>query len=609
MVAPFGEQIASGDGATRSDAACRAASFRAAARKVWACAGPLRDRGDRVSRYAAVFSSVFLCSLLTITAAQATEYPVGPGHAYETPSDVPWESLLPGDTVLIHWRDAPYADKWVLGRSGTPSQPITVRGVPGPGGQLPVIDGNGARTRRQLDYSGETRAVIKIGYSNVPADSMPSYIIIENLDIRGARTWHTFSDDGGSPAQYDENAAAVWIEKGEHIVLRRNWLHDSGNGLFVSSGDHTSRAILVEGNEIFDNGYPGSFHEHNVYTEALDITFQFNHLGRLRAGSEGNNLKDRSGGLVVRYNWIEGGNRQLDLVDSHTPDITGSPSYGETFVYGNVLVEEDGDFNRQIVMYGGDSGDYGTYRKGVLNFYNNTVVSYRGDRTTLFFVPTNDESLDIRNNLFYAAAGGETLSIADTSGRLDLANNWFQPGFQTTFSTLEGLVNGILESIVSAAPGFVDGAARDFGLGAGSSARDAGGSVPAAARHPVLFQYVPHGGSAPRPSDGIIDIGAFESGTTSPAVPVPPPTVDPQPPPPETVPEPTPEPTPEPAPDPAPEATPDPVPVSVPLTIATTSVPSGTAGQTYEAVFQAEGGTGQYLLDHHSLRSAARPDA
>src|SRR5262245_58152631 len=107
--------------------------------------------------------AVFALAITLVTLAQSAEaatYAVGPGHPYATPSDVPWETLLPGDQVLIHWRSTPYRDKWVICRQGTPSDPIVVRGVPGPAGELPVIDGSNATTRLALDYWGESRAVI-----------------------------------------------------------------------------------------------------------------------------------------------------------------------------------------------------------------------------------------------------------------------------------------------------------------------------------------------------------------------------------------------------------------------------------------------------------------
>ena len=56
----------------------------------------------------------------------------------------------------------------MLARVGTPSAPITVRGVLGPGGERPILDGNGATTRPQLSYTSRVRGVIKIGTSTVP---------------------------------------------------------------------------------------------------------------------------------------------------------------------------------------------------------------------------------------------------------------------------------------------------------------------------------------------------------------------------------------------------------------------------------------------------------
>src|SRR5688572_12532213 len=389
--------------------------------------------------------------LVAVAAVQgfAAVFEVGPGKPLATPSAVPWESLQPGDTVLIHWRTDPYRDKWVVARVGTAAAPIVIRGVPGPGGQLPVIDGNGAVTRLALDTWGESRFVIKIGGATIPADAMPAYITVEGLDVRSAHTPNTFVDDSGATQSYAANAAAIWIEKGDHITIRGNRLHDSGNGLFVSSADpNVSRDILIEGNAIYDNGNVGSLYEHNTYTEALGITYQFNYFGAPKAGAGGNNLKDRSAGLVVRYNWIEGANRQLDLVETDSATIQASPAYRQTFVYGNVLIETAGAGNRQIAHYGGDNGTTSTYRKGALYFYQNTIVSYRSDRTTLFRLSTNEERADVRNNIFYVTAAGSTLSLLDETGVLSLTHNWFKPGRVSTFGTLAGAITHDRPSVV-----------------------------------------------------------------------------------------------------------------------------------------------------------------
>jgi hypothetical protein len=238
----------------------------------------------------------------------ATTYEVGPGHAYASIGAVPWESLMPGDQVLIYWRDTPYKEKWVIGRAGTEAEPIVVRGIAGTGGALPVIDGSDATTRAELDYTNEERGVIKIGSSDTPPDTLPQHLILESLDVRSGRPPFGFTSSNGS-GTYADNAAAIYIEKGAHVTIRNCIIRDSGNGLFIGAFDGETQDILIEGCWLYDNGIEGSIFEHQSYTAARGIVFQHNHYGPLRAGCGGNNLKDRSAGTVIRYNWIEGGNR------------------------------------------------------------------------------------------------------------------------------------------------------------------------------------------------------------------------------------------------------------------------------------------------------------
>ena len=165
--------------------------------------------------------------------AKALTYEVGPGKPLATQNDVPWESLSAGDTARIYWQPSAYKCKWVICRQGTAPAPIVIQGVPGPLGEYPVIDGNGATTRLALDYSGETRGVIKVGSANTPSDTMPRHIVIEGLDVRSSRPPFTFSDDNGTTQNYAMNAASVYVEKGENITIRNCILHDSGNGFFI----------------------------------------------------------------------------------------------------------------------------------------------------------------------------------------------------------------------------------------------------------------------------------------------------------------------------------------------------------------------------------------
>ncbi len=362
------------------------------------------------------------------TALVAAVYSVGPEQALLSPSDVPWESLQAGDEVRIHWRAEPYRDKWVVSTQGTPSAPLEIKGIPGPNGALPVISGRDAKTRAGLDYWNEDRGVIKIGGASHAPNQLPAYVQIRGLEVRSARPPYQYAGNEGVE-KYRIDAAAIYVEAGHAITISHCRLHDSGNGLFAN-GD----AIVVEHCHIFDNGMEGSEGQHNVYTAVDGLTLQFNHLAPLRAGSLGNNLKDRSAGLVVRYNWIEGGARQLDLVDAedHEGRLARRPDYGATHVYGNHLIEGSDAFGSEMVHFGGDSGNREWYRPGPLYFYHNTVVSHRRDITTLFRLDSNAQSADVRNNLFRRADWRGRLALSHGWGRFHLQGNAISRGWVLT---------------------------------------------------------------------------------------------------------------------------------------------------------------------------------
>jgi subtilase family serine protease len=455
------------------------------------------------------FLRLFLCSVFTLLVAHgagAAIYEVGPGQPYPTIGSVPWATLTAGDTVLIHWQATPYREKWVINRPGTVVAPITVRGVPNGNGELPVIDGNGATTPAPLNFWGETRAVIKLGGSNVPNNPQPTYVVIESLDVRSARAPYTFRGDDSATYTYSDSAGAIWIEAGDHITIRNCILSDSSNGFFTSNA---SSNVLVEGCYIRDNGVSGSIYQHNIYTESATITYQFNRLGPLRAGCPGNNLKDRSANLVVRYNWLDGGARQLDLVDSEF--LYTQPGYNRTYVYGNVLIEHPADGSRQIVHYGGDSGITGQYRKGYLHFYNNTVYSERTDATTLFRPQTDDERVDARNNIAYVTAAGSTLGIVEGAGVVEYRNNWLKTGYVANHGG--GSVVDLGGNVTGASPAFLDETGQDFHLSGASACINAGTTLHADTLplHDVVSEYVKHQQGAARGLDGTLDIGAYEA--------------------------------------------------------------------------------------------------
>jgi hypothetical protein len=435
---------------------------------------------------------------------------VGPGRDLIDPGAVPWENLAPSTLVRIHYRPSPYRAKWVINTVATAAEPLVVLGVPDPiTGARPVISGDQATTRLELSYWNEERSVVKIGGSNLPAvDLVPAWIHLQGLEIRGGRPGYRFTDDAGHDGYYNRNAAAVHVERGEHVTIENCVLTDCGNGLFAS---YETSELTLRGNFIHLNGIEDSIYEHNTYTECRGILFEYNRYGPLRPGCGGNNLKDRSSGTVIRYNWIEGGNRQLDLVETDHAELRDDPRYRETFVYGNVLLETEDTGNSQIVHYGGDGGDAAWYRKGRLYFYHNTVYSTRAGNTTLLRLSSGDESADVRNGVIHVTADGSRLAISDDAGAVTLSHCWLTQDWRDSH---DGAPTGTVTAEACLAgenPGFANAPALDFSPLASSPLRGLGGALAtAAADLPPTRQYRRHQDGQERSQRAEPTAGAFD---------------------------------------------------------------------------------------------------
>lgn len=394
----------------------------------------------------------------------AAEYHVGPGQTPGDPKLVPWKELNPGDTVYFHYQPEPYRTKFVIARRGEPDRPIRVIGVPDPAtGALPRIDGNGASTVPGLEYTGQERCVVKIGNAGFEGAGLPAYVELENLEIFGARDGNPFTDHKGKACKYRVNAAALHIEAGHFITIRGCKLHDSSQGLSTSYQSHD---VLVERCHIFGNGNFNSITEHNIYSESLRITFLYNRLGPLSTVSRGNNIKDRSAGLVVGWNWIEGGNRCLDLVDTTHPELFNTPEYASTRVFGNIIIKQEGKEqvgedpelvdkemthmgiidrrldttfipgeNNQVIHYGGDSEAETMYRNGVLWFDSNSIISYRSGATVAFRCSTPKQMIVASNNVWSVGeAFHNRLYFLNEEGILFLAGRNYAPANSRDFA-------------------------------------------------------------------------------------------------------------------------------------------------------------------------------
>lgn len=480
----------------------------------------------------------------TCVPGAGTDYEVGPGQAYENISDVPWEQVGAGDTVRINWREQPYAEKFQISGQGSADQPIRVCGIPGPSGQLPTITGADATTRSSMDYGDPVLEELGIVLVSRPGyHESPSHVMIEGLHITAGHDAYTFRDVNGQTRTYSPAAACIRVQEGDHITLRGNMITDCGNGLFViSKPENESKLttdLLVEGNYLQDNGIVGSDRQHSSYIQAIGATYQYNYFGRPRDGSMGGNVKDRSAGLVFRYNWVEGGKRILDIVEAEdygpwvmeeayleklggeAPDPARlaqvkewEKMYRQSFVYGNFLKSVGSTDAAMMVHYGHDSVPRYT-RKGTLWFYNNTVVLLSdlpdAYKTRLMDLSTAEETAEVFNNLVHVESEtpGQTRSdlfITRYSGVVKLGKNWITEGWLLGDGQVEGTGNLIG---TAAAPVDLETLLPMSGSGAIDAAQPMGSGVPA--EHAVTREYAPPTSSKARAMLGSgEDLGAAE---------------------------------------------------------------------------------------------------
>jgi hypothetical protein len=401
-------------------------------------------------------------------------YAVGPGQAYADLWQVPWDGLSAGDEVHVYWQPQAYHSKIDINTSG-----IAIIGISGPNGQRPVLDGNGAQENPSASYYTDdiaTEGLITVA----PAvwDGVVTDVRIQGLELENANQDSYFYDANGEHQWYQGAGAGVAMYQAQNVTIKDCSIHDNGNGIFGKSngwegGDLVN--IQVIGNDIWGNGVVGNNHQHNTYIEGWYTLYEFNHYGQLRGGAGGVGLKDRSVAPVIAYNYFEGGAYVLDLVDPDdgASDMVGDPSFGPEWVYGNVLVNPDGNNTHTIVHFGFDQLDADAQK--TLYFYHNTVVNYNSYPDGHYFtyvlkIDGGGTAYVFDNVLASLSPKGEwsgdfylatyQYDRGTVYAGVNLAPSWMQPGEDTLF----GWQNLILVDD----PGFVSALGGDFRLVAGS---------------------------------------------------------------------------------------------------------------------------------------------
>lgn len=514
---------------------------------------------------------LLLIAQVASNSVNATTYHVGPGQQYTTIGEVPWYSLVGGDSVLIHWKQGGYHEKFMISTRGSDNAVLHVIGVPNANGELPIIDGENATTGPNMHWKDnwgagepfdvESLGVVSIVPNNDGTSVSPAHIEIANLSIKNARSSNQYTGESGTVMNYDGFASAIYASKPQFLTIRNCEISNSHNGFFNSTSDNPgsnawwdamASNISIIGNYFHDCGSPnGGYTEHSIYSQADKILIEKNHFGPMLPGCGGNQIKDRSAGTIIRYNFIEGqaGARLLDLVENEDagPTMDNLPHYGHDFVYGNLLLQVTGDQNSGIgtIHWNGDhwNGGRATKAGAKLNFYHNTWV-YRHDMEwnplPIFSVQDAGDNcqdsaitsvIDARNNIFYAykaTSNGTDQELAWASceiTNIDLFNNWVSPNVETcSWGACTGVINNFNTSISpnNNTPGFLDVNNYDVHLLASSSAIGVGAELSPEVTNNVLgldltpyYQYVSLDSVSERTSYGLnSDLGAYSFGTS-----------------------------------------------------------------------------------------------
>lgn len=485
----------------------------------------------------------------------ATEFQVGPGQAYTTIGAVPWYTLAAGDIVYIHY--ATYHEKFLVSTQGTAQNPIKIIGVPDSNGNLPIIDGQDATTSKNNHHKWQTptdmqwSGVVFIGI-NGDAQTVPQYIEIHNLEIKNGYKDYNFTAENDTTLAYEDFAAGIYLRV-KHALIENCIIHDNGQALYNWAGDGSAGGdtwwdvvpedITLRGNYFYNNGVPGSYSEHQTYTESNGVTIEYNHYGQMRSGELGSQLKDRSAGTIIRYNYFDAAPAGwiMDLVEPQNgwPALGGLDTFKQTFVYGNIIIN-NGNYSPDYFHWNEDqySGEgRATVAGGKLLFYENTILTIANKTDMSSFHYFNIEwggydcpsgslpgIVDIRNNIFAVLPRTPGQAIPEqhfaycNNQNFDFGVNWVSPGWITnTSGTVTG--SGNLYSPSANNPGFVSPTAPfDLHLTSGSDALTKGGaSAPEMTNNYLnqnltpLFQYVTKQSIEAR--SGLTSLGAYEFNT------------------------------------------------------------------------------------------------
>jgi hypothetical protein len=400
--------------------------------------------------------------------------------------------------VKVDWQTGLYHDKLDICAGGSPGNPVTVEGVPGPEGELPILEANGAIENPDASYQHAdvfgTAGLITVAPSATAQHI--SDVVIKNFELRHATRNSAFTDFTGTLRDYAYSSSGVAIYSADNVTVTGCNIYGNENGIFAKSqgwdaGD--CHYLTISRDKVHGNGLVGSDRCHNTYIEAAYTLYEFDTYGPLATGAEaGTNLADRGVGTVIRYCHLTGGSNVINLIepDDGAPSLDNLPGFGTEWVYGCVVVNPNGSSCNVIIHFGTDND--GPTGQSVLWFYDNTVVSYNdyvtgGRYYTYVFSGWSDITINAMNNIFDSVSP----TPGDWSGEWALANggsygstvtvflgvNWAPSGFEQYRPGDSVVVTGWANMLMSTDDPFVNVMSHDYRLRTTSVCVAAAGSL------------------------------------------------------------------------------------------------------------------------------------
>ncbi len=408
-------------------------------------------------------SPCFLVILPLIAAsALAATYQVGPTRTYHTVGSLP--ALSPGDIVEIDSGTYHEVKRWT--NPGTAANPITIRGV---GNSRPLFDATGLTVDGRLP---NPRAVFQVESHD---------ITFENLEFMNARN--------------GDNGAGIRVTSADNVTVRNCKITMCDMGIMSDNNSN----LLIEASEIASNGtslYDG--YSHNFYLGGNSATLRFCYI---HDALYGQNFKTRAHYTELLYNYIaDSQDGEVGLVDATETAALNS----HAVMLGNVVISKprlSGYNSGRFIQFGQDSGGQ---HNGTLFAFNNTFIAGDG-RIQFLTANATNATVVAHNNIFC----GSDKVVGTLGGGISGSNNWMQ-----TSATIPATFSGTLQGND---PGFANRLVRNFRLTASSACRNRGLNAltfldGAGVSHSSLptMEYLNHLQSHPRPSDGRIDLGAYE---------------------------------------------------------------------------------------------------